>query len=190
MESIYLLLYNWDRLSLVIFAWLNGGLNWNVSYACLWLISQNLKFIHDLEFFLQVQVVSRRVALSQIRKAVRFWRNKRSCSTLWRCSMKLPVLQPTRIGVWDWVLGLSSILDSNIFHCMTFRVSGTSHCRDRPKNNYFLWRSNRRVDFCIYEYRGWKLHKMRNVLLNSVQYECDRCSAQYRGTQCIKGVYW
>lgn len=31
--------------------------------------------------------------------------------------MKLPVLQPTHIGVWDWVLVLSNILDSNVaFH--------------------------------------------------------------------------
>ena len=29
----------------------NEGLNWNVSYACLWLISQNVKFIHYLEFY-------------------------------------------------------------------------------------------------------------------------------------------
>jgi uncharacterized membrane protein len=100
--------------------------------------SQNLKFIHE-GVFLQVQVVSRQVALSQIQKAVRFLRNKRSCSALWRCSMKLPVLQPTRIGVWDWVLGLSSILDSNIvFHRMTFRVSGTSHCRGPSEEELFL----------------------------------------------------
>jgi len=45
--------------------------------------------------------------------------------------MKLPVLQPTHIGVWDWVLGLSSIPDSNVvFLCKTFRVWGTSHCRE------------------------------------------------------------
>jgi len=31
--------------------------------------------------------------------------------------------------------------------------------------------------------------KMQNVLLNRVQHECDGCSAQCWGTQCIKDVY-
>ena len=93
---------------------------------------------------------------------------------VWSCPCCNPHTSGCGAGFWYFPISSIAMLRSIIWlsECGVPHIAG--NC---PKNNYFLWWSNRCVEFCIYEHRWWKLQKMRNLLLNGVQYECDRCSA-------------
>ena len=103
---------------------------------------------------------------------------------VWSCPCCNPHTSGCGTGFWDFPVSPIAML------CSFVRLSecGVPHIAGNyPKNNYFLWWSNRHVELYIYMNTWWKLWRCEMCYLTV--FSTNVIGARCWGTQCIKDVY-